>query len=834
MTQAGSVSHNLPVEATSFVGRAFALTEVHRLLAETRLLTLTGPGGCGKSRLALRAAARSLACFPDGVWLADLATVSQPDLLPLVVAAALGISEQSGLEPIQVLARGIGSRRALLVLDNCEHLIDDGARLAELLLTNSTELHILATSREALRSPGETVWSVPPLALPSSLFPLPLPLLEQVDAVQLFVDRARARQPGFQLTAERARAVVEVCRRLDGLPLAIELAAAQTGALTVEQIAAHLDDMLSLLAGGRRSLARQETIRATIDWSHASLTEPERLLFRRLAVFTGGFDLAAVEAVCAGTPTESALVLPTLIRLVEKSLVLAETLDSESANVESVRMEARYRLLEPVRQYAREFLDNAGELAGVEQRHARHFLALVETAEPGLRSAERPIWLERLAADRDNFRAAFAWALGDAHEGDAEIALRLAGALYWFWFWDGQLTEGTQWAERALRMGGDAFPAARARALHSAGALAWSLGDLPIALARLEESVALSRQVGDEVGLAHALPFLAVAASDSGRPAVHLAAEAVDLFRALGDRWGVGYALQLTGVSALERGDYAEASASLEQCLVHFREVGDTLHIAETLFLLGDIARAQERDAAASAFYAEGRRLYEAEGIQLRLPSLLHNLGYLALREGDPKRAHDLFQESLRLFVRRGDQRGIAECVAGIAAARGARGQPEEAARLFGAAQTLFRISGTVMWRANELDHERNLQRVRIQLGADQFDGSFERGRAMRAEEALALAARGTAEAEALPSSAGSSSGDELHRLSQREQEVAALVACGLTSRQIGERLFITEGTAALHVKHILAKLGFTSRAQVAAWAVEQRLATLRTRDPSV
>jgi len=603
MTQANNPRHNLPAEVTSFVGRAYALTEIRRLLGETRLLTLAGPGGSGKTRLALRAATESLAGFPEGVWLADLTTVSDPSLLPQAVASALGIRDQHGPALLAALADSVGSRRILLVLDNCEYLIDACASLAETLLAASANLRILATSREPMRAAGETVWAVPPLALPASGMPLSLALLEQVDAVRLFLDRAQARQPGFMLTPDHARVVVEICCRLDGLPLAIELAAAQTAALTVEQIAAHLDGMLGLLTGGRRSVARQATLRATIDWSHALLSEAERVLFRRLAMFAGGFDLAAAEAVCTADPLETAQVMPNLIRLVEKSLVVAET----------SRAETRYRLLESIRQYAMEQLQAAGELDTAKRSHAHHYTALAETAEPMLMSGQRGPWLDKLGADIDNLRAAWLWGNAAATKGtdtstDSELGLRLAGAVLWFWFWDGRRSEGRQWAEAALAAAeGQAPGLSRAKALYTAGVLTWMLGDLGAARARLLASVELQRQSGGGPGLGHALMALDIATepADGGPPRGELTAESEALFRTLGDGWGLAQAKRFAGLIALQRGDHPESTAQFEQSLALFRKIGDSWEAAHILIALGDVARNQGHGATAAGFYEE-------------------------------------------------------------------------------------------------------------------------------------------------------------------------------------------------------------------------------------
>src|SRR5579885_3179113 len=415
--------HNLPSEVAGFVGREREVAELKRLLPQTRLLTLTGCGGCGKTRLALRVAADLVPSFPDGVWLVECAPLADSALVPRAVAAVLGVRGTAGQPLLATLAVALASRRLLLVLDNCEHLIGACARLAETLLRACPHLRILATSREPLRLPGEVTWRVPSLALPA---PGPLAALEslaQVEAVALFLDRARARQPAFTLTAQNAPAVAAICHHLGGLPLAIELAAAQMGALTPAQIADRLDDALRLLGGGSRTLPRQETLRATLDWSYALLSGAEQRLFRRLAVFSGGFDVAAVEGACADEGRAPADALPLLAALVEKSLVEPQV---EGGN-------ARYRLLEPMRQYAAERLAAHGELEAMRRRHALYFLSLAEEAEPWLTSGARGPWIERLATEQHNLRAALAWSRHATEEGDGEVGLRLAGALCWFW-----------------------------------------------------------------------------------------------------------------------------------------------------------------------------------------------------------------------------------------------------------------------------------------------------------------------------------------------------------------------------------------------------------------
>ena len=431
-------THNLPLELSSFVGREKELAEVKRLLENNRLLTLTGSGGCGKTRLALAAAGELVEGFADGVWLVELASLADASLVPQAVASTLGVREQTGRSPTESLSDYLGSKRVLLVLDNCEHLVEACAELAEALLHSCPELRILATSREALGITGEVAWLVPSLSLPD-LRRLPaVESLYQYESARLFVERTTAVNPTFALTEQNASAVAQVCYRLDGIPLAIELAAARTKVLTVEQIAVRLDDSFGLLsAGSRTAMPRQRTLHATMDWSHELLPDEERALFRRLAVFAGGFTLEAAESVCSGEDLERDEVLDLLSHLVDKSLVVAWEVSGE----------ARYRLLETVQQYAWEKLSEPGETERFRERHAGYYLALAEEAEPELKGAGQVAWLERLEWERDNLRAAMAWLL---ERGALEEAARLGWALWLFWGIRAHFAEGRRWMEQAL------------------------------------------------------------------------------------------------------------------------------------------------------------------------------------------------------------------------------------------------------------------------------------------------------------------------------------------------------------------------------------------------
>jgi predicted ATPase/DNA-binding CsgD family transcriptional regulator len=815
-----SFRHNLPVEVTSFVGREREMLELKQLARLARLLTLTGAGGCGKTRLAMRLATELLDDYPGGVWLVEFASLAAPALVPQAVASVLGIGEEPGRSLTQTLAAHLAARQVLLVLDNCEHLIEVCAALAAALLSGSAHLHLLATSREPLRVAGEVTWRVPSLTLPGASHPLSLVDLPDFEAVRLFLDRATARNPAFALTHTNAPAVAEICRRLDGLPLAIELAAALVAALSVEQIAAHLGEALGLLSLGNRTIPRQRTLRATLDWSYALLSEPEQVIFRRLAVLAGSFDLLAAEAICRGDGVEQAEVSVVLTELVERSLVMADV----------ARSDTRYRLLETVRQYAWERLQASGEADRLGRRHAHFFLAVAEAAEPWLTSGERRPWLGHLAAAYENLRAALTWSQRAAEPSpaaqvsDAEIGLRLAGALCWFWNFRGTLSEGQRFLEAALLKGHGAA-AVRAKALYAAGELAWLLGEQETARARLEESAALWRALGEQRGLAYTLQVLAVLADPHSPQAEQLALESLALFQETGDAWGAALAVQARGLASLQQGDGTLARGRLEEALARFRQLGDSWFVAQVLNGLGDVARSQGDHVQARTCYEESLALLRAEGAAGSVPSLQHNLGHVVLRQGDVRRAGQLFRESLGVFQHQGDRRGMAECLAGLAAVYLAAGQPVRAARLFGAAEALLAAADTVVWPVNRAEVERNVAHVQDQLDQETFTLAWSAGRAISPEQAVTEA---LAEEEAVGSSPASAPAQSEQApwavLTPREREVAALVAHGLTNRQIAERLVITEGTARLHVKHILHKLDCTSRAQIAVWAVTHGL----------
>ncbi|MGH3146817.1 MAG: BTAD domain-containing putative transcriptional regulator, partial [Rubrobacter sp.] len=519
-------AHNLPGSLTSFVGRAGERVEIRNWLGATRLLTLTGPGGGGKTRLAVRVTEDLVGVYQDGVWLVELAPLAEGALVPQAVAAALGVREQPDRRLADTLAETLRKKELLLVLDNCEHLLDATADLTETLLRSCPRLRVLATSRERLGVPGEMVWSVPSLSGPEAGHGYTVEDLEDHESVRLFVERARYHNPAFLLTAQNAPAVVEICRRLEGIPLAIELAAARIG-FSVGELAARLDDSMRLLgAGSRTAPPRQRTLRGTLDWSHELLSAPEQVFFRMLAVFAGGWTLGAVEAVASGTVEEDVLDLTS--RLVGKSLVVAQP--TEDGGV-------RYRMLEPIRQYAQGKLQESSESDAARRQHAAWCLAFVEGADVGLQGSDQASWVARLDVERPNAQAALGWAL----EAEPETALRLTATLGQFWYRYGPIVEGHRWIEAALERTGELEIPARARALRLAGVLSEERGLYDRAEKLHEESLALYRRMGDRKGVANSLNSLGAlmyALGDLER-AVALTEQSLSLKRELGDEKGL-------------------------------------------------------------------------------------------------------------------------------------------------------------------------------------------------------------------------------------------------------------------------------------------------------
>src|SRR6266566_3713416 len=538
--------NNLPTQLSSFIGRERAIAELKSLLSTTRLLTLTGAGGSGKTRLALQVATTLLADFEHGVWWVELASLTDPAFVPQQVASSLGLSEQPGRPLIDTLSEAFQTRKLLLVLDNCEHLIAACAQLVETLLRSCAALHILATSREAFNIPGETIWPVPSLAVPDANHLPPIEGLVKYEAVHLFIERAVSVLPHFRLTQDNVPALMQVCRRLDGLPLAIELAAARVKVLSLEQIATRLDHSYRLLAGGSRTaLPRQQTLQATIEWSYHLLPEKERILFRRLSVFLGSFALEAAEAVCAGNGLEQDEVLDLLSHLVDKSLVAVTQRSGE----------ARYRLLETIRQYAQEKLHEFGEAAHMRRNHRDWYARLAEQAKAETLEARQGSWFERLEAEHENLRVALGWSLD---QQEAETAARIGAGIFRFWLLRGYISEGRLWMERALS-GFSEKNAVRAQALNVAVVLTIQQDDSKrakmLAEELCEESLAIRRGLVDKGGIAHTLTILGRIALIQGdverAPACYQ--ESLALRQETGEKEGIATALEgLAAVTGMQ------------------------------------------------------------------------------------------------------------------------------------------------------------------------------------------------------------------------------------------------------------------------------------------
>ena len=630
--------NNLPLTRTSFVGREREVVEVERVLATTRLLTLTGAGGSGKTRLALEVARNLLgASYPDGVWIAELAGLSEGALAPQAVAGALGVQEQPGQPLTDTLVEALRDKEMLLVVDNCEHLVEAAAELVDVLLTSCPNLRVLATSREGLGVEGEVRWPVPPLSVPDVQSPSTVEELEGSESVRLFAQRAAERRPDFTLSPENAQAVAQICRKLDGIPLAIELAAARVGALSAEQISERLEDSLKLLTGGGRTRTpRQRTLRGALEWSHELLSAPEQVLFRRLSVFAGGWTLEAAEVVAPGEGIEEADVLDLLCGLVDKSLIVTAQTSGDGG--------MRYRMLEPVRQYAQELLEESGEAEEALRRHAEYFVALAEEAEPHLLGAsEQAKWLEHLEAEHDNIRAALSWSL---EGGEPELRLRLAGALWVFWSEHGFVGEGLRWLEEGLVRVGASATVSRAKALCGAGWLTMIRGDYPAAQGFLEGSLELYRELGDKEGLIVALNGMGGVADALGERdrGVALLEEALALSRREGyDHWTAS-SLGNLALMEIGRGEHDRAQALLEEAAPLFSEEVGGAHRAMFLSVLGA----------------------------------------LALYRNDHNRAEEILGEALRLSQELRVITTSIECLEPAAGVAGARGEDRRAAVLWG------------------------------------------------------------------------------------------------------------------------------------------------------
>ena len=679
--------NNLPTQLTTFIGREKEIIEIKQALAEHHLVTLTGSGGAGKTRLSLQVASELLDQFPSGTWFVELAPITDPDLIPQVILTAADMQTQQGRSPLDSLTDFLREKTSLLVLDNCEHLIEACAKLADILLNAAPNLKILASSREALGVKGEQAWHVPSLSIPDLKHLPAAEGLSQYEAVRLFIDRAMLAQPHFTVTDENANAVAQICSRLDGIPLAIELAAARVKVLKAEQIAERLNDRFRLLTGGSRTaLPRQQTLRALIDWSYDLLSENEKLLLRRLAVFMGGCTLEAAEQVCSDGQLHVEDVLDLLIHLVDKSLVVV---DEQPGHL-------RYRMLETVRQYAREKLLGSGEGERLHTQHLAYFLKFAEEAEPYLFRGEQIEWLNWLEQDYDNIRAALGCAIENEQDDPPDAGLRLSNALWYFWYLRGYLLERREWLRRALEKPTQApRTVARARALGLAGFFAVWQYDQKEAVSLLEESITLCQELNDKPGLAFATfrkGGLFLMGSKEVSTANLLITESLELYRQVDDKWGIAWALYGLGEYALFNVyDHPTAQQYLEESLKLSRETGDRHRISIALDRLGILALNQGNLSAAwECFYESlilGRALSDKEGMEESLLSLVN----VAYGQGNYQQAEKLLEEMIAIAKDLGDKGGFASAQFLLGRVARFQGDFEQAQKLHSESLTYWR-----------------------------------------------------------------------------------------------------------------------------------------------
>ncbi len=816
------MSINLPVQLTSFIGREREIDDIKHLLLSARLVTLTGPGGSGKTRLAIQIGNLMGESFADGVWLVDLAPLREPALVPQLTAQALGLRPITDQPVLETLLNFVSSKQLLLVLDNCEHLSDACAQLAQELLSQAPALRILATSSVALAIPGESIYPVPGLDWPifsgepvrDEKNRLNLQELMGYAAVRLFVERAHASSPNFTLTDENAWSTIEACRRLDGLPLALELASARVNVLTVQEIATRLNDRFTLLTSSQRRGIdpRHQTLRAAIDWSYMLLPMDEQILLQRLAVFEAGCTLDTAEAICTEVKSEERLTLDRISSLVSKSLVVADTIG---------RAQARYRLLETIREYALAKLDEAGETKHLRDRHLDLFLTRAEEAAPKLGEAYQQLWLNWLESEHDNLRTALAWSL---ESGRIEQGLRIASALVRFWEIRGFRQEGLRWFERLFAQTDERIPpVVRVNALVFASFLAMFLGNSQAAMAYGREAVEVAEGLDkqDNQVLAFALAGLASGARAAGdyQTAFTIGERMIQTIRNSGPSFNLGMALLAQGDIASQLGFYDTARERLNESLVLAQQDGDAFRIAHSFNALGDLNRLEQNYGEAASAYENGVALLRELGAQNDLGSLLCNLGYTRLYLGEVERAQSLFSESMSIHQAQQNEPDMAECLIGYAATAIMGGLPAAGVRLLAAAAAVSGQPSGSAWKATRMEFERYLDLARLKLPLAEFQAEQELGRAMSLEQAV-----NDAQNLSLKPRTPQMARETTDGLTGREREVAVLIGQGKSNHEIATELVLSKRTVETHVSHILSKLGLSTRAQVMRWAMDHRL----------
>jgi predicted ATPase/DNA-binding XRE family transcriptional regulator len=723
--------NNLPHQLTSFIGREKEIAEVVHLVTTHHLVTLTGAGGTGKTRLSLQVASELLTAFPDGIWQVDFTPINETLLVPYTVANLFGLREPGDAKPsiTELLVDHFRSRQALLIFDNCEHLIEAIAKLADLLVQSSMKLHILATSREALGIKGEMIYRVPSLKNPVP--ELGLASLMESESVRLFVERASDSVVGFSLTPNNASAVAQICIRLDGIPLALELAAARIKIMTVEEIASRLDNRFQLLTNGARTaLPRHQTLRAMIDWSYDLLSEQERILFRRLAVFVGGWTLEAAESVCSGDGIESDQVLDLMSQLVNKSLIFVNIVGGIS----------RYRRLETIREYAREKLDASGESVAVHDNHLEFFLKLAETAEPHLYSRDAIEWCNRIEADHDNLRLALDWAQGSKDR--AENGLRIVSALIDFWLTRGYLVEGRERTSAMLAHANDfQRTALYSNVLSNAAWFASFLGDFPGARAFANEALEISRELNDKLGISYALHVQGAVAIDNNEYALaeKLLEEALQNKRELNNVPLLGL-LTTMGWSAFGVGDYPLARRRLNEVLLLATQAGNKDNVSTALGGLAEVDLREGRYDSATKLIEECIAIEREFDDKWHLGVALGVWSWIAVLQGDWDVALSRLKESIAIRKEISDKGGLVWCVEKSGQVMLGMKEEIKAVKLFSAAESIRAALGSTMDPFDQTQYQKDIAALRNGLGEETFNVTWNQGSLLTLEDAIAFA----------------------------------------------------------------------------------------------
>ena len=770
--------HNGPAWLSQFIGREKEKAEAASLLQHTRLLTLIGPGGCGKTRLALEIAKAVCSQYRDDTWLVELADLLEPERIAQAAAASFGLLESSARSPMQRLVEHLREKHALLVLDNCEHLIEACAQFVHALLTACPELTVLATSREPLHIAGENTWVVPPLSLPEWRPGQPLDALLQSEAVRLFAERARAAHASFNITTENAETVLRICQQVDGIPLAIELAAARVNALTVAEIARQVGDTFRWLENSDRlAPPRQQTLAAAVEWSHNLLTREEQRLFRRLAVFIGGFDLPAAEAVGGDDQHHKSRVIALLAHLVEKSFVTRCEGDGE---------ESRYRMLEIIRQFGLEKLSQAEEEQVIRGRHLRWCMDFAKKSRAGVLLNDRGKWVNRVEDELPNLRQAMHWAVREG--GMPNEAHILANQLGQFWQLRGYLREGLSWNETLLTHHDGVSPSVLAETFDMASFFAQHLWDFERGKQYMEEALALWRETGNDDGIA----------------------------------WG----LSMLGWIYERAGDYEQAQRLADESITLFETRRSQRHNRYGVYLLAcDLAFIRGEYGIAEQHLKKGMDISQQVGDQMAYARRLTRLALITMAKGSLNRAQRLLKQSLDANQNSGDRWNMAMILVAVVHLNTVQGRLKKAARCLGAVQVFLDWFGSSLWPLDQLLYEKDLQFVESGMSEAEYQAAIAEGRQQGLDVEQATVFASAMLEDPTNQARGKAAQADAIKLTPREREIAALISRGMNNNEIAQTLFLGVRTIEAHVTHILNKLDFSSRTQIAVWAVQKGIA---------